>query len=245
MPHLDSPEFTFDPRVNRYRFKDSGQFVNASQFKALTTKLIKATRVEIEQLLQDRLTSKVPYEQWRSATLTKLKQLSIQTYILHRGGANKLQSGDLNQIQNHLSRQFNYFRNLAIKVRRQEIDQSEALRRLRLYIDNATIVRTVAETQNMATQYSYGFRVLGVAEHCPDCLRHAGKGILRTQDLIPPGVDCVCGSRCHCRLILLRDRNKAASEFEKVREKQGLPESAQFKPKEAAIIAFNKLPKLS
>ena len=189
MLHFDATEFTWDPRVNRYRFKDSGQFVNQNQFKSLTRKLISATQVEIEDLLKQRLNSKIPYEDWRRSTLTKLKQLSIQSYILHRGGANKLKAGDLKQVERHLSKQFGFFRNLAIKVRRSELAEDEAFRRLKLYVNNATVVKTVAETQNFALEYQYGFRVLGANEHCPDCIRHASRGIMRSQDLVPPAVD--------------------------------------------------------
>lgn len=43
-------------------------------------------------------------------------------------------------------------------------------------------------------------RVLGDAEHCPDCLGYAAQGWVPIGTLPPPGEGSVCRSFCACRM---------------------------------------------
>lgn len=47
--------------------------------------------------------------------------------------------------------------------------------------------------------YTEERRILGKADHCPDCLRYAGMGWQPIGTLPDPGVGSVCLSNCRCR----------------------------------------------
>lgn len=47
----------------------------------------------------------------------------------------------------------------------------------------------------------FGRRLLGKTDlHCPDCLRYAGLGWQRLEDIILPGTNCQCGVNCLCSI---------------------------------------------
>jgi len=77
-------------------------------------------------------------------------------------------------------------------------------------------IRSRIELYAMATKSSYemgrieikkttgqrfGRRLLGRTDiHCEDCIEYALRGWQRIEDIILPGVDCQCGSRCLCSI---------------------------------------------
>lgn len=200
----DGAEFIYDPRVGRYRFREGGQFVSGNQFRHLTNLLIKENGKKIHALLGQRFSGQITHEAWRKQTLDLLKQNTLQTFVLHRGGAGRVTTEDLRKISEHLSLQFGHFRNLSAKVNLtvnpSDADIAIARRRLDSYINNTAVVRTIAQQHNSGA--THGYRIPGGIEHCPDCARHLAAGILPVDQLIPPGNQCVCGRYCKCRNLL-------------------------------------------
>ena len=204
----DQSEFYFNSKTNRYHFKDTNRFVNGNQFRSLTRKFLRFQRKKIQSLTSDILDNALPHPQWREETLKALKNLAIQSYVLERGGAQRMNAHDQELLSKHLAKQFRYFRNLSAQINQGLLDPKESKRRIDLYIQNVGAADSIAQLRNEAELVSDGawsFRVRGNILSCPDCERYAARGAMPIHQQIAPGTFCVCGSYCDCTLFIFKD----------------------------------------
>ena len=62
---------------------------------------------------------------------------------------------------------------------------------------------------SVASGRSYGFRVLGVGEGCPECIEFVKQGVMPVNELVPPGQKCRCGENCNCTMMYYRSLQEA------------------------------------
>ena len=94
--------------------------------------------------------------------------------------------------------------NLAQEIKDGSVSAAQLQNRLSMYAESGK--RAYFEGQRLAHQNSsapYGYRVLGVGEHCQQCPEYASRPPQRADQLIMPTERCDCRNRCFCRIVWL------------------------------------------
>ena len=206
-------EFTYDKRLRRYRYKDSGAFAPLEAVLSLTKRFIEKQR---QFLLEEtrRLTRKeMRLKEYEETFAQVLRSTHIASAITVAGGVHKLTSKDLDDLTTNLKTQF--YQGIDIRtgkryglkylmrdVQLKQMSEAKLLDRVRKFLESSSISYWRILTNKKQSQgKSRAKRILIPGDSCADCIRYAGLGYVSLVDLIMPGEACACGPRCRCHVI--------------------------------------------
>jgi hypothetical protein len=92
---------------------------------------------------------------------------------------------------------------LAGEIQQGTVSLPQALNRVNGYVGNARVQFWEAERERRQAdpgQAIVELRVLGVAEHCQDCVDYYDRGWCAAGQLPVPGVDSECSTHCRCTM---------------------------------------------
>lgn len=146
------------------------------------------------------VTKRLEFDEWDA----RMREIIGITYIL--GVAASLRSfrlseSDLQIASEQGRQQFDYWRNLRGQVQSGEQKRNGSLiARAMMYVAAGWSVTWFLNTiQNRFGGKTEERRILGLGDHCPDCLRYAAMGWQPIGTLPDPGVGSVCRANCRCR----------------------------------------------
>ncbi|MBW4421792.1 MAG: hypothetical protein KME13_21660 [Myxacorys californica WJT36-NPBG1] len=196
---LDSPNFTWDARLQRYRYGDSGKFVPREAMLNLQKGYVEAVKADLQTvggLLAD---GKISLRTWQETTAKTIKTLHINQAILGRGGVDRMSSADYLAVGRELRSQYKYLRQFATDLTKGTMTRAQFEQRLKLYANASGISFSQAEQQNSKDNGDrYMRRRLHASESCPDCIRYAARGVVAIGSLPLPKQNCQCGANCRC-----------------------------------------------
>lgn len=147
-------------------------------------------------------TGEITVQAWTSGMRELIKQTYTQQYMLSRGGVNAMTQADWGQLGAALRDQYRHLDQFAQEIASGKLSPAQIQARARLYVNSATQafergkasshgLRLPAYPGDGSTQcrtnckcrWSIADRgafwecrwMLGVAEHCPDCVTYAGR----------------------------------------------------------------------
>lgn len=100
-------------------------------------------------------------------------------------------------------------RHLFKDVSEDKISQAQLENRLRMYGNSGKISESISELNLKVEQgYQSKRRNLGIAEHCPSCIRYASFGWvgIDSPDLPPIATDCECLTNCKCSFSYSKEK---------------------------------------
>jgi hypothetical protein len=193
-----TPEYRYNPAANRY-IAPNGRFVPRSAIRAGLDDTLKAAQSNIDDLSRALINNEITLAQWQAGMSAEIKNAHLAASALERGGWAQMTQSDYGAVGGKLKRQYQYLRNFAEEIAsgKQKLN-GNLLRRARMYVDAARgtgqdTARRVAAGNGLTEE----IRILGKAEHCPDCLTYAGWG-WRPIGTLPPIGASVCRTNCHC-----------------------------------------------
>jgi hypothetical protein len=200
----DNPAFKWEKNSNRYRNKETGRFISKEAVYALTQKRIEYVKGDLATVGQLLLDGKINLKTWQQQTAETLKILHTQQYLLGVGGQKALQKSDYLEIGRELKNQYQYLRNFAVDLTQGKMSPAQFNARLAMYADAAKVSYFSGEKVAAGRAgMPFAIRLLGAAEHCFSCPRIAARGVVPIEEVILPGRECECKSRCHCKLKYL------------------------------------------
>lgn len=202
----DNPEFLWDAKTGRYRYRDTKKFVSAEAVAALTQKRILAAQTDFQQLGQLLIDGKISLLTWQTETAGALKILRSQQYLLGVGGLARMMVADRLGIARQLKEQYAYLREFATTLRDEGMSRAQFFNRLGMYAEStASSYHAGQQSAARAQGYTHSRRQLGATDqHCQDCVRYAAADVQPIGDLPLPKEQCACGSRCRCSLLYLK-----------------------------------------
>lgn len=148
-----------------------------------------------------------------------LKRIHVSHAIIEAGGIDKLTNSDLGTIGNILKQQYyagkgkdgkpfglkHMFKDVQLDP---SYSEAKIEQRLKMYALSGEISGSIIKQNKAASEgKTYMKRILGNAEHCPDCINYASLGWQLTGTLPMPKVACRCGSNCKCSVIYSENIN--------------------------------------
>jgi hypothetical protein len=143
----------------------------------------------------------VPEFQLRMAEDIKLSHLRMAAF--GAGGEKQLTPRHFGTAGQELKRQYKYLQGFGDAVAQGELSEKQILSRAKSYGMSA---RTAFFKAEKVTRQDNGAREAkrsldSQARHCSSCLGHSTGGLwLPIDQVVAPGVDCECQSRCRCRV---------------------------------------------
>ena len=199
---MPSP-WQFDDISKRYRNTATGRYMSASQMLGLRDQFVDAMKGKTDALVSRVATGDLTAQQWSLEMRKTIKQSYIDQYVLARGGRQNMTQRDWGIIGNMTRRQYEYLDGLERDIRDGKLSEAQARARARMYIESSTqayergategrgIPRLPAYPGDGQTQCRANCRchwsiedlvdawactwVLGIAEHCPDCVANASR----------------------------------------------------------------------
>lgn len=185
----------------RYRNTSSGRFISAKEVRTAVDSIIDREALTMRGIAQDLIAGRINLAEFQLRMSTNVKRLNVSMAIAGSGGVNATSAADYGYIGSLVKRQYQFLRGMAeqIKSGEQKLDGT-LMTRVALYAqssrDTFEQMRQHAAKANGKSQYR---NLIGVADHCPECLSETARGWVPIGSLIPVG-QRLCKSNCHCSL---------------------------------------------
>lgn len=204
-PRFDA-EWTYDSNLGRYR-RPSGQFMSQKAVMALIDGRIDNLGQNLRRFTQMLADGNITIDQWQGSIREALKAAHIQATVLGHGCKDGMGSAEYGRIGQRLRAEYSYLQNFAGDILAGRVSTPMALARVQLYAESVRSSYWEGASLRQAKQgYSLMRRILDPqAEHCDDCLRYAGAGLVALGSLPMPGQRCACRARCRCSVEYKRN----------------------------------------
>lgn len=198
------PGYAWVASVGRYRSLATGRFVGARTIRELMEDQVNNVEARLGNLA-------VAFERGDLAASWVMEQMSVElrrAHIQYRalgvGGIAQLQRADYRIIATRLRDDYSRVARLIGDLVNDDVTIPQALNRIRGYVGNARLHffegQRVALGKAFPARNLQERRVLGVAEHCDDCVNFAARGWVPMGTLPPPTQSSVCGTHCRCSM---------------------------------------------
>lgn len=192
-------EFSFDPRMLRYRNKTTGQLVGLEKIKQLSRSLIDDRTALAIRLTNKLLTNEVSLGEWESEIAKSLKTLHIQQYKLSAG---QMSQRDYGIVGNKLRSEYQHLRNFSLEIAAGMVTEARIRQRIKQYYNATwgTFERGRRESNRNAGS-RWEKRLLNSRVPCDQCPGYSSVGWVPQGFLPDIGRDCDCRSNCKCTFV--------------------------------------------
>ena len=141
----------------------------------------------------------VEIDAWYEGMKFEVIRSNVTAAIAGKGGLLRMGIQDWRQVTRQIRSEFDYLRSFAQDVAAGQLTPAQIAARSSLYSQHAQVSYWQA---NASAKKQQGFteerRILGAAEHCPDCMGYAAEGWVPIGSLPAPGDGSVCRANCQC-----------------------------------------------
>jgi len=206
------PELTYDPRSQRWRYRDSRQFASMSAVRVQSERYIKAESESLQKLGRDFTDSKVSLSEFQRLAAQHVKHIHLGQAITALSKQSDLSPEIFLEVGRQLKKQYYAGRDwqtgksyglkyLAKDMQAGKVSPAQLQHRLTMFANSgAKSYWGVKHILAIRDGYTEARRVLGLAEHCLECVIMAGQGWKPIQEITPIGERCSCRSNCKCSI---------------------------------------------
>ena len=183
------------------RYTVNGRFVSGAEVRQAVAQVMERGRAQIRILGRQLAAGQISVAHFQREMMEKLKTLHIVSAAAARGGLGQLSATEYGRIGARLRDNYRRLDRFAGAVADGRMSPRQIIARADMYAGNA---RQAFENEKRISVTEAGYeqerRILGAAEHCPDCIRAAALG-WQTIGTLPPIGATRCISNCRCRFI--------------------------------------------
>lgn len=209
-----TPQYGWNASAGRYVNLSTGQFVPFAEIRAALEYNIAAAQQEITRVTRLLIDGTLSIDDWQAAMMEQIKNAHINAACSARGGWAQMTQSDWGFVGRQIRTQYDFLRNFVrdIQSGAQPLN-GRLLIRAQMYGEAAR--GTFEDMRRRIEKLIYGMeeemRVLGVADHCQDCLTHANKWA--PIGTLPRIGNSQCRTRCHCRFRFRRKLDNGKYEY--------------------------------
>ena len=195
------PDYGWNETAQRYVDLDTGRFVSSSAVRDALEDVMSNSRANMNAITQELIDGSLSLSSWQKSMMEQIKLSHTAAAASANGGWAQMTQSDWGYAGSLIKDQYSYLRGFADQLAdgTQALD-GRALMRADMYAEAA---RGTYEAVRMRGMVAEGFdearRVLGPADHCPDCLEYASEGWMPVED-VPAIGDSVCLTNCFCEI---------------------------------------------
>lgn len=194
-----TPQYEWDARLGRYRDVTTGRIVSNAQVRAALDQVVLQANARVARVTDELIRGKVSLAEWQMEMARQLKLYHTASAALANGGWAQMTPSDWGRVGAELRTQYQYLQRMAWDIQSGRLPLTRrAILRSQLYTE---AMRGTFESERRRRALRKGAReerrVLGVADHCGDCVEYEARG-WRPINTLPKIGDSICGARCHC-----------------------------------------------
>jgi hypothetical protein len=203
--------YRWDVKLGRYRYTNTGKLAPRSAVLALTDRFITQQKAELQSLGERLSAGAIDLGKFQQQAGEILRSIHSGSAILGKGGIDKMTQPDWDKAIAILKQQLYKGRDrvtgkpygikhLAEEWRSGTVSPAQLQMRLGLYAQSGKL--TYWEMLKRSSS-GLAIRVLGAAEHCPECLEYAALPPQPIAQVVVPGVACSCRVNCRCAIEMV------------------------------------------
>lgn len=196
--------YYFNVAAQRYMRAGKAGFVARHHILSLLERVLDGQERTINAATISALDGELAPSVWLARTKALIKDRYLQAAALGAGGWDRLTQTDYGRIGAKLRVQYQYLQGFAEEIAEGTVSQAQALNRIRMYLGGAYAEFYVVERDRLPLppvgKAWWERRILGVAEHCEDCIEYAEMGWQPAGVLPVPTQMSRCGGNCRCEL---------------------------------------------
>lgn len=203
MPADVLPGYTWSSAPQRYRSTATGRFVARRDIVGMLDNQVTSASQRLGSLTTALHEGRIAPGPWADQMQSELRRLHSQNRALAVGGWDRMTPRDWGAVGGRLRDDYARVQRLAGEIQQGTVSLPQALNRVNGYVGNARVQFWEAERERRQVdpgQAIVELRVLGVAEHCQDCVDYYYRGWCVAGQLPPPGVDSECSTHCRCTM---------------------------------------------
>jgi hypothetical protein len=204
LPSIQTSSITsrygWNEAAGRYVDLQTNRFVRFADVRDALESVMGASADRMHTFTQSLIDGQISLAEWQSGMLEQIKLAHTAAAASARGGWAQMSQSDWGAAGRLIRTQYDFLRNFSNQIASGEQPlNGRALVRADLYGQAAR--GTFEETRRRYERLMNGMeeerRVLGEADHCPDCLDYAEED-WQPIGTLPPIGDSVCQTNCHC-----------------------------------------------
>jgi len=194
--------YTFDPRVHAYRNLATGRLVARARILELLDAQVTQRGNRLARLTLDFASNQMDASHWLAIMKDELRRAALEYAALGRGGWERLDAKAWGRVGGILQADLRRLIAFADDIASEKLSEAQILNRLGMYLGNMR--RNFWDAERDALRLMAGRyrerRVLGISEHCDDCVVYARLGWQPFGVLPVPGERSQCLTNCRCIL---------------------------------------------
>lgn len=196
-----TPTFGYNVKAGRY-VSPQGRFVKAEQVRAALDTALQRSQDEIRYLSRDLQAGRLSIAEWQTAVGKEIRNAHRASAALAKGGWAQMTSEDNAKLGPAIKAELGYLARFGQQIEAGDVklDSAGFLNRAGMYAQAPRATYHAYETAAMSERGMTEVRsILGVAEHCSQCVSEAARGWIAIGEEVPIGAR-TCLVSCHCRL---------------------------------------------
>ncbi len=193
-------DFEFEPKSQRYRWKDSKRFISQETVENLREEAIAQSLLNAESATEKMIDGKITVDEWEREFAANIKIRTVQLYQLGKPG--QLDSTDRGRLGNQIRFQYDKLWNFRNAIVNGDLSDEQIKYRANLYFNKT---RWAYEEGRRRSHYQAGYmwerRIRQAVESCIECIAIANVGWTAINTLPRIGEACSCRANCKCRFI--------------------------------------------
>ncbi|MGL5719895.1 MAG: hypothetical protein ACRCYP_03765 [Alphaproteobacteria bacterium] len=196
------PDFYHDRSINWFRWKDTKRRAPRQAILNITKSYVEDLRGDLRGIAHTYLDGK-DLKKFQRDFAQNIKLQHLQSYIVGKGGIDKMTDADYLAVGREMTKQYKYLRQFALDIAKGKQSEAQILYRSSLYSESARSSYWAGlEAAAIEAGCTMEKNVLSLAEHCEGCLRYAAMGKVEIGKIPPPKRgDRDCKMACLCRKV--------------------------------------------
>lgn len=209
------PDFYWDIRTRRYRWRDTQQFAPREAINNLTRGYISTKQAELIRLADQWDARAIAFSELQVEAARILKEIHLAQAYLGRDGVDRMAPSDFLEIARELKRQYYAgidpvtgqrfgLRFLFEDLRNGRLSSARFRDRLRKFGDSGKVSYwAMARKSAIEAGKRFAFRTLHSRQECASCRAYASFGAVPISQLVLPTQRCECGTNCKCQVTFV------------------------------------------
>lgn len=204
------PEITFDVQSRRWRWRDSRQFASIEAVRTQAERYEREEKQALIKLGSDYGEGRIDLKELQQQAAKHIKHIHIAQMIVGLDRQADLTPNKFLLVARNLKQQYHSGKDsltgerfgikyLAQDLAEGSVSPAQLTNRLRMFSESGKVTFWGAKSAIASDNgIKEARRILGDAEHCPQCPRYAALGWVSLSELILPTQRCECRTNCKC-----------------------------------------------
>ena len=191
------PKYRWNEVAGRY-IAPNGRFVSFQAIREWLDVALDNSERKVVSLGQQLQSGAITIQEWQVGMRDAMKDIHLASASLAKGGWAQMSQADYGRVGMRLKEQYQYLMRFAKQIEDGYLLDGRFMNRIKLYAQSGRLTYHMVQRAERTLRGDTEERnILGVADHCTECVSETNKGWVPIGDLVLVG-QRICSSNCRC-----------------------------------------------